>query len=214
MKEWLHLLLSLGAYAAYEFYVRWIMRRSPMRTARSAHAAIRADWVRAVMQRPGNEVLVIQTLRNSVMASSFMATTAMVALSGTLSLSGIANSENRILQSLRSGNEQDLMFALILLLLAGSFFISFLLQAMAVRYFNHVGYLITAGTSPEQAASKQTAAIHYLNRAGNYYSLGLRAFFLCIPFLAGLFGTVFMLPAVLVLLIVLYRFDRVGLDEA
>jgi uncharacterized membrane protein len=184
-----------------------------MKTARSAHAAIRTNWVKSVMSRPGTEILVVQTLRNSVMAASFMATTAVLALSGTLTLSGVGSPENVLWQSARAGNGDSIIFAAKLVLLAGSFFVSFLFMAMSVRFFNHAGYLITSDVGADELTRKQALAIAYLNRAGHLYSLGLRAFFACIPFLAGLFSTYLMLPATLLLILILYWFDRVPHDE-
>ena len=165
------------------------------------------------MRRPGTEILVIQTLRNSVMAASFMATTAILALSGTLTLSGIANPDNKLWQAAHAGEAESLLFAAKILLLTGSFFVSFLFMAMAVRFFNHAGYLITGEVGLEEAGAKEFIATSYLNRAGNYYSLGMRAFFTCVPFLAGLFSTYLMFPATCLLILILYWFDRLPEDE-
>jgi uncharacterized membrane protein len=213
MTEWANIVACLIAFACYEFYIRWVTKRAPMKTARSAHADIRSNWVKSVMSRAGTEILVVQTLRNSVMAASFMATTAVLALSGTLTLSGVGSPENELWQSVRAGNNESIIFAAKLVLLAGSFFVSFLFLAMAVRFFNHVGYLITGEAGSDESTRKQTLAIAYLNRAGHHYSLGLRAFFACVPFLAGLFSTYLMLPATLLLVLILYWFDRVPQDE-
>lgn len=213
MTDWAIIVACLIAFGIYELYIEWISRRTPMKTARSAHAAIRKNWVRSVMNRPGTEILVIQTLRNSVMAASFMATTAVLALSATLTFSGIGNMGNGLWQSASVGASDSLLMAAKLLLLGGSFFVSFLFMAMAVRFFNHSGYLITGAIGANESAQQQALAIAYLNRAGNYYSVGLRAFFICIPFLAGLFSTYLMVPATLVLVLVLYWFDRIPQDE-
>lgn len=210
LTEWINIGACLLAFALYELYLRWTGMRAPMKTARSAHAAIRGQWVRHVMSRPGSEILVVQTLRNSVMAASFMATTAMLALSATLTFAGLGNPEHALWRSARAGNIDAMVFVTKLLLLGGCFFVSFVFSAMAVRFFNHTGYLIT-GTG--DAARTQTLAIAYLNRAGHYYSLGLRAFFACIPFLAGLFSTWLLLPATLLLILILYWFDRVPAEE-
>lgn len=211
--DWANIVACIIAFALYEFYIRWVAKQAPMKTARSAHATIRSNWIKAVMSRSGTEILVVQTLRNSVMAASFMATTAVLALSGTLTLSGVGDPENQLWQSAREGNYESIIFASKLFLLAGSFFVSFLFLAMSVRFFNHVGYLITGEVGLAEPTRKQTLAIAYLNRAGHHYSLGLRAFFTCIPFLAGLFSTYLMLPATLLLILVLYWFDRVPQDE-
>lgn len=213
MTEWANIVASLIAFAFYELYIRWVTAKVPMKTARSANATIRSHWVRAVMSRPGAEILVIQTLRNSVMAASFMATTAVLALSATLTLSGVGNHENGLWQHAPSGSGDSIIFAAKILLLAGSFLVSFLFLATAVRFFNHVGYLITGEIGSTESERKQALAIAYLNRAGHNYSLGLRSFFACIPFLAGLFSTYLLLPATVLLIFILYSFDRVPAEE-
>jgi uncharacterized membrane protein len=213
MTELANIVACFIVFGLYEMYLGWTTLRAPMKLARSAHAAIRSNWVKSVMRRPGTEILVIQTLRNSVMAASFMATTAILALSGTLTLSGIANSDNRLWQAAHEGSRESMLFAAKLLLLTGSFFVSFLFMAMAVRFFNHAGYLITGEVASEESNRKETLAAAYLNRAGNYYSLGMRAFFTCIPFLAGLFSTYLMFPATCILVLILYWFDRIPSGE-
>jgi uncharacterized membrane protein len=213
MTEWANIVACLIVLALYEHYIRWVTSRTPMKTARSVHAAIRSNWVKSVMSRPGTEILVVQTLRNSVMAASFMATTTVLALSATLTLGGAGGPKNELWQSARAGNSESIVFAAKLLLLAGSFFISFLFLAMAVRFFNHVAYLITGSASSDESTRQQALVIAYLNHAGHYYSVGLRTFFACIPFLAGLFSGFLMLPATLVLILILYWFDRVPSSE-
>lgn len=203
----------LLVFMVYEVYLHRIQKYFPMKTARSAHALIRSNWVLSVMSRPGSEILAVQTLRNSVMAASFMATTAVLGLSATLTLSGVGNVDNLFWKLARAGDVQSLIFAAKILLLAGSFFISLLFMTMAVRFFNHAGYLITGQAKPEELLRAQKLAIAYLNRAGNHYSFGLRAFFTCIPFLAGLFSTLLMLPATLFLVFILHWFDRVPYNE-
>jgi uncharacterized membrane protein len=47
-----------------------------------------------------------------------------------------------------------------------------------------------------------------LNRAGRFYSIGMRAFYYTVPLVFWLFGPHFMLVATAVLIAVLYRLDR------
>ena len=207
--QWASIAASLVAFGGYELYLRRAGSKAPMKTARSAHATIRRQWIKTVMGKPGTEILVIQTLRNSVMAGSFMASTAVLALSGTLTLSGFGNADSKLWHHGTPLTPQDALAALKLLLLAASFFVSFLFTAMSVRFFNHAGYLITTGVPPAELPESQELAAAYLNRAGHYYSIGLRAFFACVPFLAALFSSYLMLPATLLLLVILHGFDRI-----
>lgn len=213
MTDWVNIAACFFCFACYELYLHRVSVQTPMKTARSAHAAIRATWVKSVMNKPGTEILVIQTLRNSVMAASFMATTAVLALSALLTLSDVGSASNGLWQSFRVGDHASMVFVAKLLLVAGSYFVSFLFTAMSVRFFNHAGYLITGDPGTNGADHQQKLAIAYLNRAGNLYSLGLRTFFCCLPFLAGLFSTYLMLPVTVILIAMLYWFDCVPAGE-
>ena len=59
---------------------------------------------------------------------------------------------------------------------------------MAIRLFNHVGYMINLPreTTVCNDLFKQTCA--YLNKAGRYYSLGTRTFFFSLPIILWFFG--------------------------
>ena len=48
--------------------------------------AMRGEWVARIMRAPGSEILAVQTLRNSIMAASVMASTSAVGLMGVVSL--------------------------------------------------------------------------------------------------------------------------------
>ena len=48
--------------------------------------ALRGAWVARIMRAPGFEILAVQTLRNSIMAASVMASTSAVGLMGVVSL--------------------------------------------------------------------------------------------------------------------------------
>jgi len=49
----------------------------------------------------------------------------------------------------------------------------------------------------------------HLNRAGAYYSIGMRAYFLSVPLVFWLFAPRLMAAASLVLVVVLYHMDRI-----
>lgn len=207
--DWLMIGAGIAVLISYEWRMRALGTVSPAGTAHGAHTAIRSEWVKSAMGKPENGVMIIQTLRNSVMTSSFMATTAALALSGTLTLSGIGSTTSLIWQTDALHSAEQVLRTIKLLLLSITFFLSFLFAAMSVRFFNHTGYLMTTDFSPERLPRERALAIAYLNRAGRLYSFGLRAFFACVPFLASLAHTWLILPAALLLISMLYRFDRV-----
>ena len=98
------------------------------------------------------------------------------------------------------------MVKLILMLL--DLFVAFFSFSMAIRIYNHVGFQVNV---PLRMNHKMITPAHvatHLNRAGNFYSIGMRAYYFLVPLVFWLFGPHFMLVATLGLLATLYRIDR------
>jgi uncharacterized membrane protein len=55
--------------------------------------------------------------------------------------------------------------------------------------------------------SPSHVAIH-LNRAGKFYSVGMRTYYFMVPLVFWLFGPYFMVVSTVVLILTLYRLDR------
>ena len=203
MTDWWFLAASGVIVAVYELFAARKRRRQPMRFARTAHAEIRAGWARAVRTKPGNEVLVVQTLRNSVMAASISASTAVLAFVALVAQ--LAPRPPDRVASLQQA-PLDLHGALLILLMV-LVFAAFMLSAMAVRFFNHAGYILA--TPPSDASAELTElGARYVARAGHLYSMSLRAFLIAAPFVVGLASAPMMLPAAIALVAVLVWYDR------
>src|SRR5512139_1310413 len=80
------LLLGGGLVGAYQLFLGYRERHSPGRATHVLNALARTRWVEAVMSDPRKDVMAVQTLRNSVMAASMMASTAILLVVGTLNL--------------------------------------------------------------------------------------------------------------------------------
>lgn len=186
------------------------IRRVPTSSVHAVNAMIRERWVMMIMSSGKMEILAIQTLRNSVMAASFMATTAMLLIIGVLNLGEKIGQWVQNLHPLlvvcKSSNElwQIKLGALLLI-----FAIAFYYFAMAIRFFNHVGYMINLpyDASTDDALYKQTCA--YLNRAGSYYTFGTRTFFFSLPIILWFFGFYFLVFATVSLIAGLTVLDSV-----
>ena len=82
--SWAALVTSVLLIGGYELRL-WATERShPQSSARAAHAALREEWVRALSGQSGSEIVAVQTLRNSLMSATISASTAALALVGTL----------------------------------------------------------------------------------------------------------------------------------
>jgi uncharacterized membrane protein len=95
-----------------------------------------------------------------------------------------------------------------LLALVIDFFIAFFSFSLAIRMFNHVGYQVAVPT-PQRPASLTPRVVGInLNRAGRYYSLGMRAYYYSVPMVFWLFGPHWMMLATAALIFVLFHIDR------
>jgi uncharacterized membrane protein len=206
-------IVSLSASAAmlvgYHLYLRIKLRQNPHYTIQAVNRLARTAWVESIMLDESKAVLAVQTLRNSTMAATFLASTAVLLIIGTLTLSGQTDKLQETWHTLNVlGSSHPGLWTGKLLCLLSDFFIAFFGFAMSVRLFNHVGYQINVPIADRALSINPTNVAVHLNRAGVYYSLGMRAYFFAVPLVFWLFGPHFMVAATLVLIAVLYHVDR------
>jgi uncharacterized membrane protein len=185
------------------------VRRDPAYAVHALNRVARTRWCEAIMSGPGRDVLAVQTLRNSVMASSLMASTAVLLIVGTLTLGGDVEKLSKACQALNLAGPADPQVHVVnLILLLADFCLAFFFFTMAVRYYNHVGYMINIPSAAPGDPLSPSAVAAYLNRAGRYYSLGTRTFYFCLPLVFWFFGPHMIVVATLVLLVALHLLDR------
>jgi len=203
--HWFAAGLTIAVVALYEAWFALAQRRRPGQLARSAHATLREDWFEAVSQQPGSEVLAVQTLRNSLMSASMIASTAVLGLMGTVTLS--ASSLNT---SLGSGGALDVhpRLAVELILLA-LLFAALVASVMAVRYYNHAGFVAAMPVGSDARRRWNVVGSSHLRRAGMLYSWSVRNLVLVVPAVAFILHPVAGPFAAVVVVAVLFGFDRV-----
>lgn len=194
--------------AAYQIYLRRRTRQDPAYTVQAVNALARAAWVETVM-RERRDILAVQTLRNSTMAATFLASTAVLLIIGVLTLSGQGDKLSTTWHALNlvGATHTELWLTKILLMLL-DLLVAFFSFAQSIRLFHHVGYLlaIPIEAGHEFALPKHVAA--QLNRAGRFYSIGTRAYHFTVPLLFWLFGPQFLFGTTIILVFALYHLDR------
>jgi hypothetical protein len=202
---WLAFGVSLGIFAAYEGWVLWVGPRRPQRMARYAHARMRSEWAALLSDRPGFEIVAVQTLRNSLMSATISASTAALGLMGTITLAGGTMLES--MSQLRGEAGLQLRTVLEVLLML-SLFASYVCSAMAMRYYNHAGFVMSMPAQSEPRRALDPLAQYYVERAGLLYSWGLRFFLMIAPLIAGIVNPLAMPLMTAGLVFVLWVFDR------
>lgn len=202
-------ILSVLILVTYNLFINYKTKKNPEYTVQAVNVIARTAWVESIMNDSGKEVLAVQTLRNSTMAATFLASTAVLLIIGVLTLSSQGDKMESTWHALNivGAKHADLWLTKLLLILL-DLFVAFFSFTMAVRVFNHVGYLINV---PLNRNFKMICPAHvavHLNRAGRFYSIGMRAYYTVVPLVFWLFGPHFMLLSTVVLVIVLYQLDR------
>jgi len=206
---WLAALGTVAVLVMYELFLALTQRRHPERLARSVNVLVRQDWFDAISQHSGSEILGVQTLRNSLMSASMTASTAALGLMGSVTLAApsLDASFGQIHQAGLPALSPRLVLELVLMVLL---FASLLSSAMAVRFYNHAGFICGMPIGSEARRRWGPTGVSYLRRAGLHYSWGLRHLLLVAPILVSiLFPLAGPVAAVLVVL-VLYGFDRLS----
>jgi len=192
---------------AYHTHLYIKIRQHPLSTAIGITNHARQMWVKGVI-RDRRDILAVQTLRNQVMAATFLASTAILISLGSFNAAFRPGVFGEISHALNlMGTKTEILWMLKLMLLGILFFITFFNFTLSIRYYNHAGFMINSFEHSDATVS-ENAVTKVLNHGALHYTMGMRGFYLSVPMALWLFGPVWMLTGSLVLIAVLYRLDR------
>jgi len=196
--------LLLGLYHLHWIY---LIYKKPLATSVGITNHLRGHWVEHIMAEK-LDILAVQTLRNWVMASSFLASTGIIICLGLLSVAASPEKMAEITPTLNVlVREHRVLWLFKLMVLIVDFFFIFFSFCLAIRYFNHVNFMINV---PSTLAHKITPEYitKILNTGMLHYTMGMRGYYLAILLFLWLFGPIWMLLGTIVMLIILYYLDR------
>uniref|UniRef100_A0A0E0LRB0 Uncharacterized protein n=1 Tax=Oryza punctata TaxID=4537 RepID=A0A0E0LRB0_ORYPU len=213
--------LGMAVMVAYHLWLLLRIRRRPATTVIGINAINRRIWVRHIMEETSGKhaVLAVQTMRNSIMASTVLASVAITlsSLVAALMASGVAHTifssgsggdgdgQGEIVVG--AGGETALSIKFFAILVC--FLVAFLLNVQSIRYYSHTGILVNV---PLHAHRRRPGlAVDYvtatLNRGSYFWSLGVRAFYFSCPVFLWLFGPIPMFVSCLAMVCALYFLD-------
>ena len=153
-----------------------------------------------------NDILIIQNVRNWIMAANFLASTAILFVLGLLStvfsLDKIS-SKAHMLNILGSHPDQLLLFKILLLTVA--FLGAFFNFSLCLRSMTHASFMTGLG---RKHVMGPRGTIGELERGAFHYMIGIRSYYLAMPLSLWFFGPSWMAIGTLCLLCVLWRVDR------
>nr|GMD82724.1 homogentisate phytyltransferase 1, chloroplastic-like isoform X1 [Ipomoea batatas] len=168
-----------------------------------------------------NGVLTVQTLRNNIMASTLLASTAIMlsSLIAVLMTGGAGASGDRS-NALVFGDKSDLGSSIKFFSILVCFLVAFLFNIQSIRYYSHASILVNVPYRKIMATSEEDPKRRYrcvvtseeyvgmtVNRGSYFWSLGLRAFYFSFPLFLWIFGPIPMFLCCVVLVFMLYFLD-------
>ncbi|KAJ7543404.1 hypothetical protein O6H91_09G036800 [Diphasiastrum complanatum] len=200
----------LIGYHAFLFYK---VKRNPLQTVMGINHTARTTWVYAVMKdNDKKNILAVQTLRNTIMASTLMASTSILMSSGLAAFISSTYNVKQPLMHYTYGAHTGLAVSVKFMCLLACFLFSFFCYMQSIRLINHVNYLInipldevSGGITPEYVA-------HVLAKGSDFFTVGTRGFYFAFPLLLWIFGPIPLVICSFAIVPVLYRVDMV--DES
>jgi len=197
------ILILLG----YHIHLAYRVRTAPLKTSIGLTNRLRRDWVKTVMTER-RDLLAVQTLRNWVMASSFLASTAILiglGLTSALFKTETISAASQALNFL--GTKGQSLWLIKFMILMVDFFYAFFNFTLSIRYYNHASFAINVPTSVDPVVTHEAVA-DMINHGTTHYTLGMRGYYLAVPFTLWIFGPTWLLVGTIILVIVLYKLDR------
>ncbi|KAJ4768724.1 hypothetical protein LUZ62_079099 [Rhynchospora pubera] len=200
---------------------------SPPHAHRRGHEGINAiarkRWATAIMANPEkNAMLAVQTLRNYIMASTVLATTA-ITLASLISVFMGTSSPLTAASMLIYGNKTHLLSSIKYFAISLCFISAFVCNVQAIRYYAHTSMLLGISSlqnsliheekkeEKEKEAHRTNEFVEYvtngLNQGSRFWSFGLRAFYASFTLFLWMFGPIPMVAFSVTLCFCLYFLD-------
>ncbi|KAH6804493.1 transmembrane protein [Perilla frutescens var. frutescens] len=198
----------------YHVWLWHKVRTQPLSTIIGTNARGRRYWVAAIMKdNEKKNILAVQTLRNTIMGSTLMATTSILLCSGLAAVISSTYSIKKPLNDTVYGAHGEFMVALKYVTLLLIFLFSFICHSLSIRFTNQVNFLINC--PPECSDGVVTAAYvsELLERSFTLNTVGNRLFYAALPLMLWIFGPVLVFLCSVTMVPVLYNLDIVLTPE-
>lgn len=158
-----------------------------------------------------NGVLAVQTLRNNIMASTVLASTAIM-LSSLIALLMSNGGGDKSASWLDLGNRTKQAYSIKYFSILVCFMAVFLLNVQSIRYYSHASILINLPfkkmySDQHRRNLTEEYVATTVNRGSYFWSLGLRGFYFSLPLFLWIFGPIPMIVSCFVLVFMLYFLD-------
>ncbi|XP_024996907.1 uncharacterized protein LOC112529752 [Cynara cardunculus var. scolymus] len=197
--------LSFMISISYHLWLWHKVRTQPLSTVIGANAHGRRLWVSTIMKdNEKKNILAIQTIRNTIMGSTLMATTSIVLCCGLAAVVSSSYSVKKPLNDTIYGAQGQFMVALKYVTLLVLFLFSFMCHSLSIRFISQVNFLINC---PQDSTLTSTYVSELLEKSFTLSMIGNRLFYSALPVMLWIFGPVLVLLCSSTMVPVLYNLD-------
>lgn len=209
---------ALLAMFSYHIYLWYKVRTEPFSTIVGTNSRARRSWVAAIMKdNEKKNILAVQTLRNTIMGATLMATTCILLCAGLAAVLSSTYSIKKPLNDAVFGSHGDFTVALKYVTILTIFLFAFFSHSLSIRFINQVNILIN---SPQDPSSDDFGGIgsfvttpeyvsELLEKAFLLNTVGNRLFYMGLPLMLWIFGPVLVFLSSALMVPVLYNLDFV-----
>nr|XP_043630370.1 uncharacterized protein LOC122601694 [Erigeron canadensis] len=202
----LSFMISIG----YHIWLWHKVRTQPLSTIMGTNAHGRQLWVSAIMKDDDKKsMLAIQTIRNTIMGSTLMATTSIVLCCGLAAVVSSSYSVKKPVNDTVYGAHGQFMVALKYVTLLVLFLFSFMCHSLSIRFIGQVNFLINL----PQTYVTSTYVSELLDKSFTLSMIGNRIFYSALPIMLWIFGPVLVLLCSSTMVYVLYNLDLLFHDS-
>ncbi len=211
--DWFALFLFLSALLGYRYFLSLMLKKYPEKLFLGKLQQYRNAWIEA-HSGSKDAIVVVQTLRNTIMSASFLASTAVILIMGAFNLlRTLASSEKQIHALNFAGVAEPAVDALKILLIILILSYSFFNFTWYIREINYMSFILNIPKDQLDAIEGGDSTPHIAQMfltSGLYFSLGMRGYYFLIPLLMWFFSPVLMILATVIILYILMHRDLAG----
>ncbi|KAG6391365.1 hypothetical protein SASPL_149119 [Salvia splendens] len=217
-KSYLDVILVPLAFMICMGYHLWLwhkVRTQPLSTIIGTNARGRRFWVAAIMKdNEKKNILAVQTIRNTIMGSTLMATTSILLCSGLAAVISSTYSIKKPLNDTVYGAHGEFMVALKYVTLLLIFLFSFICHSLSIRFNNQVNFLINCPLhDDDEGVITPDYIAELLERGLTLNTIGNRLFYAALPLMLWIFGPVLVFLCSVTMVSMLYNLDVIVTAE-
>ncbi|KAF0898116.1 hypothetical protein E2562_001772 [Oryza meyeriana var. granulata] len=198
----------------YHLWLWRVVRRRPLCSTVGINAATRRLWLFGMMKdNEKKAVLVVQSMRNVIMGSTLMATTAILFCTGVAAILSSTYTVKKPLSDTVFGAHGEYMMALKYVTLLLVFLLSFLSHTAAICTLNQATFLVNTLPSAADLPVTKDYIADVLEKGFLLNLVGNRLFYAGVPLLLWIFGPVLACLCSIVMIPILHSIDMVYVES-